>query len=758
VPPRAPEPRRDAEPTAARRGSTRAGDGARRQPPPGGPVRGRGGIFDVQAYTPRGRTTRDVAPADRGKAEPPRATLRVVDGGRPSEPDGRRNADRDARPADRDGGRGTVSAPRRKTTTTGRTAAKPAPARAATSGGATRNAGTRAGSGGPRRGGRPAGGTRSAKAGATPRRPVRPPRRPPVPLTLADPRRRLRLGAFLALALFGVIGIRLVSMQVVETPAYADAGLADRLRSVTLFAPRGAIFDRSGAALAHSVEARYVYADPELVTDAEKAAAALSPRLGIAASELEERMAKRTLPGGGPSNFEWLARGVPIDVADEIAALNLPGIGVKRDERREVPGADLAANIIGFTGQDLTGLEGLEAKYDELLRGVNGKHTFEAGQGELATAIPGGYNEVKQAQPGSSLVLTLDRDLQFETQQILSDMMTARKGTVGAAVVLDVATGEVLAQASHPTYDAGDWEDYEPTDREDAATSFVVDPGSIHKAIVFGAGLEEGVIGPDTTLKVANTVKKGDTTFSDTHPANGRRMTLAGALAYSSNVTTIHIADLLGPQRLHDYQVRFGLGTATGEGVPGEASGRVLQPSEWSGSSHGSIPIGHSVDVTPLQMAAVYAAIANNGTYVQPHLLKETVAPDGTRTAAAKPKTRPVLSPSNAAALRVMLEAVTTVPGATGASATLRDYRVAGKTGTGKRIVDGQYVPGDVASFIGMAPAENPRYVVAVFAHTPGGGGGDIAAPAFKQIMQSTLRHFRVPPSTTKPPKYTVFP
>jgi cell division protein FtsI (penicillin-binding protein 3) len=598
---------------------------------------------------------------------------------------------------------------------------------------------------------------RPAKAAAT-RRPPAPPRKPRKTPTLADPRRRLRLGAFLALALFGVIGIRLVSMQVVETPAYADAGLDDRLRTVTLFAPRGAIFDRSGAALAHSIEARYVYADPELVTDAPKAAAALSPLLGIAASELEKRMAKRMLPGGGPSNFEWLARGVPIATADRVEALTLPGIGVKRDERREVPGADLAANIIGFTGQDMTGLEGLEAKYDELLRGVNGKHTFEAGQGELATAIPGGYNDVKPAQPGSSLVLTLDRDMQYETQRILSELMKAKKGSIGAAVVMKVGTGEVLAQASEPTYDAGNWDEFKPTDREDAATSFVVDPGSVHKAIVFGAGLQEGVIKADTTFKVANTVRKGDTTFADTHYANGRRMSMAGALAFSSNVTTIHIADLLGPQRLHDYQVKFGLGKPTGEGVPGEASGRVLEPSEWSESSHGSIPIGHSVDVTPLQMAAVYAAIANNGTYVQPHLLKETVTADGRRVAASAPQTREVISPTNAATLRYLMEAVTTIPGATGASAKINGYRIAGKTGTGKRIVDGKYVAGDVASFIGMAPAENPQYVVAVFAHTPGGGGGDIAAPAFKQIMQYALRHYRVPPSTMKAPKYTVFP
>ncbi len=274
----------------------------------------------MQAYTPRGRTTRDVPPPARrtseAPAEPARATLRVVDGGKPAAVPGPRQKDarRPARARRRRRG------PRRR----------PPPARPRPR---------------PRRGAH---------------RRARKPRKAP---TLADPRRRLRLGAFLALALFGVIGIRLVSMQVVETPAYADAGLDDRLRTVTLFAPRGAIFDRSGAALAHSVEARYVYADPELVTDAPKAAAALSPLLGIAASELQKRMAKRMLPGGGPSNFEWLARGVPIATADRVEALNLPGIGVKRDERREVPGADLAANMhrVHRPGHDRIGGPGGQA-------------------------------------------------------------------------------------------------------------------------------------------------------------------------------------------------------------------------------------------------------------------------------------------------------------------------------------------------------------------------------------------------------------
>ncbi|WP_372495243.1 peptidoglycan D,D-transpeptidase FtsI family protein [Micromonospora phytophila] len=575
---------------------------------------------------------------------------------------------------------------------------------------------------------------------------------------MADPRRRLRLGTVLTLALFATIGIRLVFLQAVETPAYAGGGVADRIRTVTLPAPRGAIYDRSGAPLAHSVEARYVYADPTQVKDPQETARKLSPLLGVPASELTERMQPRKRENGVDSQFEYLARGVQIDKARQITALELPGIGTHRDERREVPGGDLAANLLGFTSQDMVGLEGLEARHDELLSGEPGQRIYEVGLGDLAAPIPGGYSRTTKAKPGSSLQLTIDRDLQYMVQRMLSTRMAQVKGSVGAAVVIEVATGEVLAQASHPTYNATKPEESEPTDREDAATSFVVDPGSVHKAITFGAALQEKVVTPDTTLPIANAIRMGDTWFADTHPADGKRMSLAGMMAYSSNVGTIEIATKLGRDRLIDYQKRFGLGAPTGVGMPGEASGRLLPAEEWSGSSHGSVPIGHSVDATPLQMAAAYATIANGGTYVQPHLVKEVIGPDGKRTRAEPPVTRSVLSPENAAALRTILEAVTTVEGATGTAAAVPGYRVAGKTGTGWRLVDGRKQPGEVASFIGMAPAEKPRYVIAVFAHTPGGGGGDIAAPAFRDMMGFALRHYRVPTSAGEAPKFVVHP
>ncbi|RKN50788.1 peptidoglycan D,D-transpeptidase FtsI family protein [Micromonospora endolithica] len=726
MPPRSEEPRRD--PTGSRRGSSRATGGRSGEPRSGEP--GVGGISDARAYTPRGRSIREGGgreePAARGEqrrtprstrsGDPFRPALQVLDGGRAGSRAGRR----DGAPA-RGGVVRTVQA---RTPGTG----DPPP---------------------PRR--RP--------AARRPERPAarRPSRKPPKPPRLADPRRRLRLGTMLTLALFAVIGIRLVALQAVEAPAYADAGLADRLRTVTLPAPRGAIYDRSGAPLAHSVEARYVYADPTQITDVPATAKALSPLLGVPESELAERMQPRKRPNGNDSEFEYLARGVDITQARKVMALELPGINTHRDERREVPGHDLAANLIGFTSQEMNGLEGLEARYDDLLAGEDGQRRYEVGLGDLAAPIPGGWSETTKAKPGSSLQLTIDRDLQYMFQVMLARRMSEVKGSTGAAIAIDVATGEVLAQASHPTYNAANPLPSDPTDREDAATSFVVDPGSVHKAITFGAALQEGVITKDTTIPVPNVVVRGGYEFSDTHPADGRRMTLPGMMAYSSNVGTIAIAERLGKERLIDYQKRFGLGEPTGVGMPGEASGRLLPAEEWSDSAYGSVPIGHSVDATPLQMAAAYATIANDGKYVQPHLIQEIIGPDGRRTKPESPETRSVLSPDTAADLRTVLEAVTTVEHATGLAAAIPGYRVAGKTGTGWRLVDGQKQPGQVASFIGMAPAEKPRYVVAVFAHTPAGGGGDIAAPAFRDMMQFTLRKNQVPPSSAAAPKFEVF-
>ncbi|MEU7902392.1 penicillin-binding protein 2 [Actinoplanes sp. NPDC049118] len=796
--PRADEtPRRGREP---RRGASRDLPPAEESGRDDDRTRGFGGIGDARAYTPRGRTVREGdqrtrSPRAGRDTDPFRPALQVLDGGRPArarrrEPEepppppqrrGREERDREREPKGR-AARGTTRAappeddewdddtprrPRRTTAgaTRARSTANPRKGAAATrteSGARTGRERKVAAPPGPRRG------TAGRPAKAAP--PTRPRSRRPVPAVPAEPpklansTRRLRLGTVLALALFATIGVRLVVLQVVDTPASAQSLLEQRqsrLTDVTLPAPRGSILDRSGAVLAHSVEARYIYADPELVKDAPGAAAKLSPLLGVPSSRLVELMAKKKRPGGGASRFEYLARGVDIAVADRIALMKLPGIGSDRDERRDVPGADLAANLIGFTGEDHFGLEGIEARYDDLLRGTDGKRVFERGnpdvkKGMLAKEIPGGYSSYRPAAPGSSIQLTIERDLQFEVQRILSRQMERVSATIGAAVVIDVRTGEVLAQASYPAYNAAKPFDFKPTEREDVASSVIADPGSTHKAFTIGAALQEGVITPDSTVTVGPGLVLGGKPFTDTHRfAAGTKLTIPGVLAYSSNIGTIRIAQKLGKERLYDYQRRFGLGETTNEGMPGEASGRLLTPDEWSGSAWGSVPIGMSVDATLVQMAAGYAAIANDGTYIQPRLIKATISgKDGSVTPAPAPVTREVLSPEVASQLRTMMESVVDSKGGTGGRAAVAGYRVSGKTGTGKMLVEGQYTKHNAGSFIGMAPADNPRFVIGVFADVADGTGGDVAAPAFSEMMASALRHLRVPPSGTEPPTF----
>jgi cell division protein FtsI (penicillin-binding protein 3) len=753
-------PRRGNQP---RRGTSRdlpAGDTGAEETEEKGRGRGFGGIGDARAYTPRGRTMaerdqRTRSPRAGRNTDPFRPALQVLDGGRPQR--GRRPTVEPEKPAEAKAAtKAPAKEPKREQPPRAR---RPEPDERDE----LRQRRERSRTAGP------------AKAPRAPRSPfaARTKKSPgvsravravaPAPPKLANPVRRLRLGTVLALSLFVMIGIRLVVLQVASSPGDAARLIKlreQRITEVTLPAPRGSILDRDGTVLAHSVEARYVGADPVLVKDPAATAAILSPLLGVPQSKLIEKMTKHTRPGGGQSRFEFLAQGVDISIGEKIADLDLSGIVVKQDERRDVPGADLAANLIGFTGADNSGLEGLEARYDSLLRGTAGKQEFEIGKGDLNKPIPGGYQKYVEPQQGTSVQLTIDADLQYEVQRILCEQATSWKASIAGAVVLDVKTGEVLAQASCPTYNAAKAQDYSPTDREDVPSAIVADPGSVHKAFMIGAALQEGLITPDSTVTVGPALERGGYRFQDSHiQEKGTKMTIPGILALSSNVGTILIADKLGKQRVYEYQQKFGLGKPTNEGVLFEAPGKILTPDEWSGSASGSVPIGMSVDATLIQMAAGYSAIANDGVYVQPHLIKSMISgKDGKVTPGAAPETHKILDPNVASELRTMMEAVVDTKDATGTQAAVTGYRVAGKTGTGKRLVDGQYTSSNYGSFIGMAPAENPRFVIAVSAEVEHGTGGDVAAPAFSKMMSFALLHYQVPPSSTKAPKFRIHP
>ncbi|GIE34969.1 penicillin-binding protein PbpB [Actinoplanes italicus] len=767
------EPRRG---TSPRRGSSRDLPGEEPVDDPREGRRGRSSIGEARAYTPRGRTVaeRGRLPRNTGRnADPFRPALQVLDGGESGQRARARGRNVEP-PAQRE-----ESKPREQTKprekekpreqTKPREKEKPREQVKAREQSRTREPERRT----PRE--RTSSGTTRTRDGERPRTrerskekegPRRTATRRPVesePPKLANSTRRLRLGTVLALSLFITIGVRLVVLQVATSPEEAASLLElreDRLSSVKLPAPRGSILDRNGNVLAHSVEARYVYADPEdpgLQKDLPGTAEKLARLLGVSRTELYAGMQRKQLLGGKWSRFRYLARGVDITDAERVDALGLPGIYTATDARRDVQG-DLASNLIGFTGVEGRGLEGLEARYDDLLHGTDGKRVFERGAGNLNAPIPGGFQQDTPARPGNSLQLTIDQDLQFQVQRVLDAAGKKKNATVGGAVVLDIRTGEVLAQASYPSYNAAKPDAVDGAKRIDMPSSVVTDPGSSHKAFIFGAALQEGLVKPDELIEISPAIKKGDTTFEDTHPeVKGTRMTLPGLLAHSSNVGTIILADRLGKEKVYEYQQKFGLGKATGEGAPAEVDGALLAPEDWSGSSYGSVPIGHSVSATLIQMAAGYGAIANDGVYVQPRLIKATISgEDGKVTPAPASSTHRVLDVETSRQLRYMMEAVVATDSGTGRAARVTGYRVAGKTGTGKLLIDGQYTSHNASSFIGMAPAENPRYVIAVSMDVSSGGGGDVAAPAFSDMMSYVLLHNHVPPAGSKPPTFKI--
>jgi cell division protein FtsI (penicillin-binding protein 3) len=567
-------------------------------------------------------------------------------------------------------------------------------------------------------------------------------------------------------ALFAGVGGRLVQIQTTDGSQYAALAADSRRLHIDLFAPRGAILDRDGNPFAHDVRGVTVAADPSLIKNTGEAALALAPLLQMDAGTIRAKLDRKKRTNGDTIMYVLLKRGLSMDVGDAVDRLRgrsgtglgtsgIPGLIVTADQHREVPGGDLAANVIGYTGTDGEGLAGLEAGYDATLRGTDGERIYDVGSG--GQEIPDGFSKTVRARPGTDIQLTLDRDLQFEAQRLLTERVLAERAPSGSAIVMDVHTGEVLAMASTPTFNAAVPSTAVGNRTVDLATAAVVEPGSVHKAITIAGALDAGVIRPDEIFTLPRTIEKGGYTFKDTHEHAKPQYTLMGILAQSSNVGTITIADRLGAQRLYQYQRKFGLGSRTGIGLPGEAAGIVQPPSNWSASSYGSIPIGLSVAATPIQMTAAYATLANGGMKVHPQLVKGVISPEGELTPAPRPPATRVVSPLAASTVLRDMTAIATDKG-TAPLAKVPGYIVAGKTGTGQRAEGNRYAQGNVTSFIGILPADAPRYVVAVFVQTAANSvGGAVAGPTFSDLASFTLRHFGVPPTGAVPPPIVLY-
>jgi cell division protein FtsI (penicillin-binding protein 3) len=555
--------------------------------------------------------------------------------------------------------------------------------------------------------------------------------------------RLVALFVVLVLGLSAIL-IRLVQLQVRDARAYRALAWDQRVRTIDLPASRGSILDRNGQELALSLPARAVYARPQLVSDPGTEARTVAAALGLAPADVRAAF-KRSDP------FVYLARGVDPAAAADLERQHLPGIGFLPETKRFYPGGALAPQVLGFVGVDGTGLAGVEQQYQTLLAGHPGHEVVEADP--RGVLIPQGENVDVPPVPGDDLMLTIDRQIQFRAQAALQAAVKANRAKGGTIVVLNPATGEILAMADYPWFDPNRFGTARWGSIRNRGVTDAYEPGSVNKIVTAAAALQEDALKLNQRLRVPDHYKLYTKLFQDAHFHPTEAMTLGDILAYSSNIGTIKVAERLGPDLLYEYLKRFGLTETTGVGFPGESPGILPPPRQWSGTSMGTIPIGQGIAVTPLQMASVYATIANGGVWVRPGLLRGTVRPDGTFRPAQASATRRVISEQTAQALTRMLAYAVDV--GTGQEAQIPGYWVAGKTGTARKVrADGTgYAVGKyVASFIGFVPAGHPALVVAAVLDEPETVyGGIAAAPLFRDVARFALARLRVPTARQLP-------
>ena len=540
---------------------------------------------------------------------------------------------------------------------------------------------------------------------------------------------------------FTGMATRLVMLQVIEAPAYAKLAANQREREVIFPARRGAVFDRDGEPLAISVDLYTVFADPSLVVDAKEAARRLAPVLRRKAGALEKKL-RGTWPG---DRFEFLARHVEPDLARLIRSLDIPGVYMETAPKRYYPNAELAAQVLGFVDIDGKGLAGIELQYEKILKGEPGKMVLE--QDPSGRPLPQAEFQYERPETGRSIFLTIDKEIQYYAEQALAGAVQQFAADAGTAIVLRPRTGEILALANAPTFDPNEPGSSDPATQRNRGLTDMYEPGSAFKAVTVSGALEERAVMPKTTFVVPESMQVSSEVIHDSHSHATEKMTVAEIIRDSSNVGTVKIGMALGEKRLDEYIRRFGFGKETGLGFPGETAGSVIDLQDWSGVSIGNLPIGQGIAVTPMQMAAAYATIANRGVWVEPKIVYGTMDDRGGIDRAPGANSREIISRRTARQVTRMLTSV--VSDGTGINAQVPGYAVAGKTGTAqKALPTGGYGNSYVASFAGYAPARHPEIVaIVVLDEARPIWGGHTAAPTFQKIMEFSLRHLGISPS-----------
>ncbi len=550
-------------------------------------------------------------------------------------------------------------------------------------------------------------------------------------MRLRRPEKRIGLLFAVSLALLLGLFLRAFVLQVVQGDSLASQATSQQEDIIEVPGLRGSILDRNGQPLAGSEPGATIYATPYQIKDAPAEARAVAKALNSNADEVLDAI---TQPGG----FSYVDRKVDLKKAEAVEKLNLEGIGQIPDTLRVRPQGSIASQVIGAVSDEGEGLTGIEAGKDEILKGVNGERRLV----KDALGDPISLDNVRDADDGQSVQLTLDATIQAEAERVLAEIGDYHDPVNASAIVMDARSSDILAMANWPPVDLDDLSAADPDDLLNVGTSYTYEPGSTFKAFTVASALQDGTVTPASTFTLAPSIQIYDRTIEESHPRGTITLDVGGILAQSSNVGAVTIGLEIGGRKFSKWINRWGFGKPTGIDYPGEEQGIVLPYSEWSGSTIGNLPIGQGLAVTPLQMVQAYGALANGGLLKTPRLIEKI---DGQEVPADRG--RRIVSPRVAAEVREMLKGVL-APGGTASEVEVPGYSLAGKTGTAQIATEEGYSDTRyVASFMGIAPADDPAIVVSIMVNEPKNGhtGSEAAAPGFGELAAFTLPYLGVP-------------
>ncbi len=567
---------------------------------------------------------------------------------------------------------------------------------------------------------------------------------------------RMRILLIFILTFFLLFTFRLIQIQGIQAGEYRNKAANEMESTRAIPAARGEITDINGVDFARSVSAINIVVDQTQITNAAQTANFAAPYLEMTVAQVQSAIS-------GTKRYSMVAKSakpaVWRNLSDAMATFNaslnkenfdqrIVGFFAERNYIREYPSGSLVSSLVGFVRQDGIGATGIESSLNSIISGTDGRYSYARG---LGAEIPGSQNEIIAAKKGTTIRLTIDRDVQWVAAKAIQEAVAKAGATSGTVIVMDPKTGQILAHATAPTFDPNNTKTVSQALMRNPSVQDVYEPGSTGKIMTMAAALEEKKVTPETVFTVPDSIKRGGNTFHDHDRHAVKHLTTSGILAVSSNTGTIQVGELLSKETLHDYLVKFGIGQSTGSGLPGESAGLFRPVSNWSGTTAPTVAFGQGYSVTAMQATSIYATIANNGVRVSPTVIAGTTDASGKFTASAVRKSERVVSAQTAQQIRIMLESVVSA-GGTAPNAAIPGYRVAGKTGTANRYNSAcSCYSGYTASFIGFAPADAPRYVISVTIQDPKGihYGGLLGGPVFKKVMTFVLQSEHVAPTGT---------